>query len=744
MEHVTRLASRAVAALLCALACMFGLMLGTASAEPTEYPLWVQGVQVTSDNAADVLGDGTVSFVLDEKAGTATLTLDGADIDVPSLGSSSDLPPYMTDAAGIMVYGEMTIVLKGENTISNKAALTANRAAGINTMSTVHITGEGSLTINLEVGNTVGEYGSGTYLYGINSINGIISPGATPRPVTIEDGATVSLSLKGAGTDPITGCYGIVAYSGLIVDDATLAIETGDASYSSGGVGGFGDFTFSGNSTVDMAIGAATGTTDDDDGSLNIGIQTMSGTVTISDMATVTAVLADSVGESLGVFAGNLVVQDSGTLRAFAGEAPASYGVFIMSGSSPGGTPIIIDPDDSPLVGSITVSDIAILEAAGHTRALSMDPIIDDHMFSGAFVSWYYEHDDATTWKESLGPIGGDESDFQYVRIPGPGTITRLAGDEANQTAAAIAAEAFAPDSCEWVVLARQDDFADALGATGLAGVLNCPIVLTDREALSPAAAEAITRLGATKCYIIGGEGAMKPQLETDLKAQTGLTTIERLWGENSYDTSLACAEKIVELGGTDESAIVAMSTNFQDALSISPIAYKFGLPLILQTWGDTSADRGFTDEAKAFLADKSLTVVGGTGAISDESIDGYGLYVRLWGETGYDTSNEIAKWAIGKGYLSSFYTVIACGAQAPKGVDALAGAALAGKAEAPILLVNGNEEMEAADLTTIDGFLVGEDNLVRNVYVLGGTYVVPPALFDYIAEVTCTIERSE
>ena len=46
------------------------------SAAPEVYDLWVNGTQVTSDNAANVLSDGTVSY----DAGTKTLTLNGANL----------------------------------------------------------------------------------------------------------------------------------------------------------------------------------------------------------------------------------------------------------------------------------------------------------------------------------------------------------------------------------------------------------------------------------------------------------------------------------------------------------------------------------------------------------------------------------------------------------------------------------------------------------------------------------------
>ena len=73
-------------------------------------------------------------------------------------------------------------------------------------------------------------------------------------------------------------------------------------------------------------------------------------------------------------------------------------------------------------------------------------------------------------------------------------TVERIAGNYRNQTAAAISSKAF--DSSEWVVVARDDDFADAMSATGLAGALECPIVLTGHQGLSAAAAAEIEPAG--------------------------------------------------------------------------------------------------------------------------------------------------------------------------------------------------------------------------------------------------------
>lgn len=164
-----------------------------------------------------------------------------------------------------------------------------------------------------------------------------------------------------------------------------------------------------------------------------------------------------------------------------------------------------------------------------------------------------------------------------------PEKVQRIGGQDSADTAAQIAEIAF-PDGSEWMVIARDDHFADAMSATGLAGTLDAPIVLTSPHYISAAAADAIMKLGAIHALIVGGTGAITSQLEGQL-ANLGCEVADRLWGHDSWDTSVACADKIVQLGGnTDEEVIVAMSSNFQDALSISSYAYSHQAPIFLET----------------------------------------------------------------------------------------------------------------------------------------------------------------
>lgn len=327
---------------------------------------------------------------------------------------------------------------------------------------------------------------------------------------------------------------------------------------------------------------------------------------------------------------------------------------------------------------------------------------------------------------------------------PAPASVYRLAGTEAPQTAIMISRAAF-PQGAESVVISRTDDFADAMSATGLAGALQCPILTTDRESLSDDVAGEVARLGAEKVYIIGGPVALPVDLEGTFEPM-GVAAL-RIYGENAWDTSVACAQAIVDIGGNPAgNAIIATSENFQDALSISSYAYRNAVPIFL-----TDAQGVLPADAVSSIGglSGSVYVAGGTAVVPAATAEGaFGdRVVRLAGEDGYDTSNQIATYMKEKGLLVSNAVCVASGALPARGLDALSGSALAGTKGAPILLVSGNEAMAPVDTVTISGtdsngttaFLEGNATNIHGAYVLGGDVVVPQTI---LAQIQQTLER--
>lgn len=321
---------------------------------------------------------------------------------------------------------------------------------------------------------------------------------------------------------------------------------------------------------------------------------------------------------------------------------------------------------------------------------------------------------------------------------------THIYGDEAYQTAIEVSKATFKKGSCNSVILARSDAFQDSLSATGLAGALDCPILLVDRtQGVNAELRNEILRLGAQNVYIIGGKGAIPANIERQLY----WLDVVRLYGEEACDTSVVCAKKISEISSASPSySVVAMSDNFQDALSMSSFAYAYAAPIILET-SASSGSRQLPAGALDILnsSTECVYVVGGTGAVPASSLTGISVSTeRIAGYDGYDTSNEIAVTLTGEGLLSPSNVVVASGAEPLNGLDALAGCSYAGRTKSPILLTNGQIQQGVRDFTTIRGgdsedtssYLELFGGMVSKLTILGGSYVMPNGTVKIINDV--------
>jgi cell wall-associated protease len=158
-------------------------------------------------------------------------------------------------------------------------------------------------------------------------------------------------------------------------------------------------------------------------------------------------------------------------------------------------------------------------------------------------------------------------------------------------------------------------------------------------------------------------------------------TTFERISGKDRYETAV----KISQDGWGDEGseyAVIATGSNFPDALSATPLAYRVGGPLLLTT-PNTLPDS--VKEELIRLGVKKVYLVGGKGAISDTvktQLEKMKITVtRLSGADRFETSVKIADEIGTDGSV-----VVATGKSF---ADALSIAPIAAQLEMPILLAN-------------------------------------------------------
>lgn len=133
----------------------------------------------------------------------------------------------------------------------------------------------------------------------------------------------------------------------------------------------------------------------------------------------------------------------------------------------------------------------------------------------------------------------------------------RISGDNRYLTAVAVSQAGW--EKSDIVILARGDQYADALTGVSLAHKLEAPILLTTSNVLHEAAHAEIIRLEAKEIVILGGTSAVSQGVEDMLKS-LGLT-VRRISGVNRYATAAAIAAEVAP-EGTD-TAVVAFGENF-------------------------------------------------------------------------------------------------------------------------------------------------------------------------------------
>jgi Subtilisin-like serine proteases len=253
---------------------------------------------------------------------------------------------------------------------------------------------------------------------------------------------------------------------------------------------------------------------------------------------------------------------------------------------------------------------------------------------------------------------------------------TRLAGKNRRETAIEIAKAAY-PAGTDTVILAREDNFPDALTGVPLAYKEHAPILLTNSQSLSDDVLTEINRLAPKKVILLGSTGAISNQVQNILGLQGYL--VERIGGLNRYATASAIAKAL----GTTGKAMVVNGENFPDALTIASQAAQNGEPILL------TDDQILTPETNLALRQLSVTetlVIGGEVRVSGTVLGQLPGVRRIAGSDRYETAANVLKEYPSAGPL--FY--LATGEDFP---DALTGGLLAALQSTNLILISPGEQ---------------------------------------------------
>ncbi|OBR89824.1 N-acetylmuramoyl-L-alanine amidase LytC precursor [Clostridium ragsdalei P11] len=236
-----------------------------------------------------------------------------------------------------------------------------------------------------------------------------------------------------------------------------------------------------------------------------------------------------------------------------------------------------------------------------------------------------------------LGQTTSVSSDVENaIRNMGYTNIKRLAGANKEETFKVINSEVNVATGTP-VFIASEDNFPDALSASGIAAVKGYPIILCSHGVVSQSAIDQLNTIKPAQVYVVGGQAVVPESTVQQVMSITGLTSDKmiRLSGKDRYETSLAINKKF---NLTTENAIVASGEKFPDALVGSSLAAKYNAPIIFTDGGEYNYSMNGNNivEQIKYLQSincSNLIILGKESAVSksvEDILGGNGSF-RLW-----------------------------------------------------------------------------------------------------------------
>ncbi len=296
----------------------------------------------------------------------------------------------------------------------------------------------------------------------------------------------------------------------------------------------------------------------------------------------------------------------------------------------------------------------------------------------------------------------------------------RISGPDRYATSAQVADQICADEQPVNIIVASggQENWADALSASGLAGQLgNSAILLTDPTTLR-ASTQAELRQARSSCgiasiTIVGGTAAVSAGVQASLGAFGPVT---RLAGANRYATAVEVSEQVASAGNT---VLLATGTNFVDALSGGVLANVGPHALLLNN------GTSLLPIVRDYIVANGVTnviVLGGSAAVPTSVLNQINALAgvqaeRLSGADRYGTAVAIASFLESSGAIVGANVLLANGL-AP--YDALAAGPYGGLTGAPILLTTPTSLS-----TATRNFLQARSGSVVTITAIGGTAAV-------------------
>lgn len=295
--------------------------------------------------------------------------------------------------------------------------------------------------------------------------------------------------------------------------------------------------------------------------------------------------------------------------------------------------------------------------------------------------------------------------------------VISYSGADRYETSVLVSMAAF--ERSEYVIIASGLSFPEALAASGLAGLLDAPLLLSGDEGLPDPCLKEMIRLGAKQVVLIGDLPTRNSLLVSDLLA-VGIESSQLTY--HSGEDCRRTAEKVyAQNNGWGTTAIIANVSNLTQAGSASTLAYRLKAP-ILFTDSSGVLDEDLLELIKSggfkkllvFGSKESLRLIRGkrlADYLPDCSI------VRIWGKSRYDAAVQTAHWAITNDILTTSSVGIAT---ANTFADAITGGILQATTGSVLLLCDPGYQRDV--LNQMDGSITK----LEQIRFFGGANTLP------------------
>lgn len=187
-------------------------------------------------------------------------------------------------------------------------------------------------------------------------------------------------------------------------------------------------------------------------------------------------------------------------------------------------------------------------------------------------------------------------SDNVPSNVPEPPVIeenkraaVRLSGEDRVETAIDIAKNMNKNDNNSFVVIARADNYADAITASNVAKAHGAPLIVNNPDTLHPSNREYLlnAQQRGASVILVGGSKALSRNLENEISALG--RNVKRIAGEDRIATSIAIANYVKDKVGAN-GVMISNGWNYEASVLAGSTAVRTGLVHVLANSGDVDS----------------------------------------------------------------------------------------------------------------------------------------------------------